>query len=524
MNAMQPFQLREKKGTELLLTAAEAFPAFERAVLASKSEIWASFRIFDLDTRLRSDEAKKIGETWFDLIVHTLARGVRIRMVLTDFDPVVRPKLHALTWRSMRQFYAAREIAGPRADLDVIPSLHASRTGIVPRLAVLPMAWVALRRACKWLNALGDDERKVTLHDMPGLLRYVHTKGNRTVAPRYLTVPVLFPATHHQKLAVIDRRLLYIGGLDLNDRRFDTPEHDQEGKDTWQDVQLLMDGRVVAEAQEHLETFLSVVSGHQPPKPTRRLLRTLSKRRSSDAVHFGPSPVANEILKGHLTLIRRSKRLIYLETQFFRDRQLARTLADAARKNPDLGLIVILPAAPEEVAFEASDDLDSRFGEFLQARCLRKVRKAFGDRVFIGAAAQPRAASKTYKKSSRERLRGADLVYIHSKVSIFDDTEAIISSANLNGRSLRWDTEAGVFLSQGKTVEEVRKKIFGHWLPPDAKEEYFALDTAVRAWRRIAIQNARRAPEDRKGFLLPYDLKAAEEFGVQLPGVPEEMV
>ena len=99
---MKEFELREKKSPEVLLTAAEAFPAFERAVLSARREIWGSFRIFDLETLLRSQEARLIGETWFDLMVHTLGRGVRVRMVLTDFDPVVRPRLHALTWRSVR--------------------------------------------------------------------------------------------------------------------------------------------------------------------------------------------------------------------------------------------------------------------------------------------------------------------------------------------------------------------------------------------------------------------------------------
>lgn len=524
MNAVKPFQLREKKGTRVLLTAAEAYPAFERAVLDAKTEIWASFRIFDLDTRLRSDEALQIGETWFDLMVHTLARGVRVRMVITDFDPVARPKVHAMTWRSMRQFCAAREAAGPNADLVVRPSLHASRTGILPRIAVYPMAASAMRRACKWLNELDPDLRRATMQNLPGLMRYLRTNPDGGVSPLRFIVPELFPATHHQKLAVFDRRLLYIGGLDLNERRYDSPDHRQPGRETWHDVQLMMDGRVVAEAQRHLETFLSVVAGASSPAPVRQLLRTLSRQRLRNAAFFGPKPVANEILEGHKILIRRAKRLIYLETQYFRDRQLARALADAARANPDLGLILILPAAPEEVAFDGSEQLDSRYGEFLQARCVRKVRDAFRERAFIGAGAQPRAATRSYRKKSRERLRGAELVYIHSKVSIFDDTEAIVSSANLNGRSLRWDTEAGVFLSNGRTVDKLRRRVFGHWLPADADEAFFDPATAARAWRRLAIRNARREPEEREGFILPYDLKAAEAFGVELPVIPEEMV
>lgn len=36
----------------LLMTAEEAFPALERAFLAAEREIWASFRVSDLETKL----------------------------------------------------------------------------------------------------------------------------------------------------------------------------------------------------------------------------------------------------------------------------------------------------------------------------------------------------------------------------------------------------------------------------------------------------------------------------------------
>lgn len=445
-------------------------------------------------------------------------------MVLTDFDPVVRPRLHALTWRSVRQFCGAREIAGPEADLDIVPSLHSARTGFLPRLAVAPLALWTLRKDCRWLQCLKSEERRAMLRDLPGLARYVRMLADGSVAPRYLTVPVLFPATHHQKLAVIDRRKLYIGGLDLNERRYDTAEHEQPARETWQDVQLMLEGDVAEEAQAHLESFLSSVAGRADPPPSRQLLRTLSRRRRRPRMHFGPKPLLSQILDCHKLLIRRSKRLIYLETQFLRDRSLCRVLAEAALAKPDLGLILILPAAPEEVAFDARDDLDFRYGEFLQARCLRRLRKAFGARAFIGTAAQPRPASRSHSEGSRDRLRGAEIVYIHSKVSIFDDTEAIVSSANLNGRSLRWDTEAGVILSTPSEVEALRRRIFAHWLPEDAEEAFFDPATAVHFWRRLAIRNALREPAERQGFVMPYDLKAAEEFGVNLPVIPEEMV
>ena len=98
---------RERTTTEVLLTASEAYPAFERAVLEARTEIWGSFRIFDPLTRLRSPEARRVGDTWFDLLADALRRGVAIHLVLADFDPVARPSLHRGTWSSLRRLWGA---------------------------------------------------------------------------------------------------------------------------------------------------------------------------------------------------------------------------------------------------------------------------------------------------------------------------------------------------------------------------------------------------------------------------------
>ncbi len=63
-----------------------------------------------------------------------------------------------------------------------------------------------------------------------------------------------------------------------------------------------------------------------------------------------------------------------------------------------------------------------------------------------------------------------------------------------------------------------------HWLPPDAPKWYIRPETAVAAWRALAIANARRAPEQREGFLMPYDLAAAERIAAAFPFLPSELV
>ena len=509
--------------TRVLLTAAEAYPEYERAVLSARHEIRGCFRIFDPRTRLRSPEARAVGETWFDLILHALKRGVAIDLTISDFDAIGAPDLHRGTWRSIRLLSAARELAGPGARMKVTAALHPARTGHLAGSIFAGLSLSRLREHARDLNALEPVERAERLKELPGLLPYLSLRRDGTVRARHWPPPRLIPATHHQKLAVFDRKVLFIGGLDLDDRRYDTPEHQRSAEMTWHDVMLRMEGRVVSEALAHMDSFRAVTEGRERPPPQRRLLRTLSRARHPAAPYIGPKPVTTEILSAHLALIPRARRLIYLETQFFRDRRLARALALAARRNPDLTMILILPAAPEDVAFGDNVGADARLGEYLQAKCLRILRRDFGRRLFVGGAAQPRRA-RSRTDLGRDTARGAPIIYIHAKVSIFDTRWAIVSSANLNGRSLRWDTECGVFLNSEQTVIDLRRRLMAHWLPEDADERHFAEETAVETWRALARSNLRRPPEKRQGFLLPYEIGPGEEFGHAIPAVPEELV
>jgi phospholipase D1/2 len=515
---------------QVLVTAQEAYPVLERAFLNAEHRIIASFRIFDPTTKLRSPEAQEVGETWLDLIVHTLRRGVDFDLALSDFDPLLAHDLHRQTWWSLRLLSAARELAGPGSgNLRVIPALHSARIGFLPRLLFWTRVCNEVSRTAGSLNELEEPYRRTRIKELPGLACWLMSHTDGTFAAKWLPVPTLVPATHHQKLAVFDGRRTYIGGLDLDERRYDSREHRKPGHLTWQDVQLMIDDPKLGKAAEgHLGNFISETGGRSEPPPRPPLLRTLSAPRKWNIPFLSPRRLKNEIARAHFHEIKQSKDLIYLETQFFRDRGLARRLARAARRNPKLGLILILPAAPEDVAFENRRRADSRYGEFLQARALRIIRRAYKQRLFVGSPAQTRSYSEAQSEEpnpdGRDRLAEAPLIYVHTKVSIFDERAAIVSSANLNGRSLYWDTEAGVRLDRPEDVAQVKRKVMSAWLPRDADNRYYTGSQAVQAWRMLANENLVRRPEGRRCFILPYADRPARRFGRALPGVPEEMV
>ncbi len=513
-----PASPRQIDDFELLITAAEACPVLERAFLAAEREIWASFRIFDLRMRLRSTEALAVGNSWFDLIRHTLERGVDIHFVLTDFDPLLAPSLHHDTWRSMRRLAIASE-ATDGGRLWAHAGMHPARVGWLTRLMLWPVARRKLGKHVRRLRAMAPDARTAYLRETPGLAQFVAIDDDGAVRGALGAPPQFYPVTHHQKLATFDRARLFIGGLDIDERRYDDPRHRRPAAQTWHDVSCMVTGPVVADAQAHLEAFWRA-----PPDARDSgggaFVRTVSHARPRPVISMSPEPRVTEIEAATYRLIARARTLLYFETQFFRHLPLARALARAARANPSLGLIMILPAAPEDVAFEHNTGRDARFGEHLQARCVAKVRQAFGQRQFIGSAAQPRH----HDTEHRDTTMRAPLVYIHSKVSIADDNLAMVTSANLNGRSMRWDTEAGLHIDDADTVTHIRRRLFDHWLGAGAPTALYDLETAVQAWRDRAAHNARAKPEDRLGFILPYDVRPARRFGRKVPLAPEEIV
>lgn len=509
-----------KDDVQVLLTAEEVYPAMERAFLSAKIEISAGYRVFDLSTKLRSDEGRAIGVDWFDLIVHILQKDVSVNFILSDFDAVLAPALHYESWKSRRAFVNARELAGPGARLTVTNAAHSARVGIVPRLLLWPRLVKEVNRTANRLNNAPKAERLRRLECSPALRPLLREAPDGRLSARRWPIPPLVPGTHHQKICVIDRQIAFIGGLDLDERRYDDKRHQRVRNETWQDVQLMCSGAIAEDVDAHLREFLEVVAGRATAKTGGRVLRTLSRKRKTDWPFLGPKPVLRTLAEDHHRLIDRARGLIYLETQYLRDRPFYNRLARAARANPHLSLIVVLPAAPEAIAFDGNTGSDARFGEFLQAKCVAILRSAFGARFTICSPVRPKALDT----KGRDTLCGSPIIYVHSKVSIFDCDRAIVSSANLNGRSLNWDTEAGVMLTDQAHVAHLKRRIFDHWLGADAGPEFHDSATAAALWAERARQNADSAPERRKGFLVPYDVRPTVAFGKRLPGIPEAMV
>ncbi|OOF54933.1 hypothetical protein BKK56_07250 [Rodentibacter genomosp. 2] len=89
-------------------------------------------------------------------------------------------------------------------------------------------------------------------------------------------------------------------------------------------------------------------------------------------------------------------------------------------------------------------------------------------------------------------------VYVHSKVTIIDDVFTVISSANLNTRSMEKDTELGIILEAGEVACDLRKQLWGLHTKqnaaanPEGMYDYNVADSAFEVWSRLLQRNRER--------------------------------
>ncbi|MGI3168814.1 phospholipase D family protein [Pseudooceanicola sp. C21-150M6] len=496
-----------------LITASEMFPALERMILSARTEVLLAFRIFDPRTRLHAPESHQAGlETFADLLHHVAERGLTIRLLMSDFDPVFTADLHRSAWDSAARFasrlreYDNAELICALHDCAPAPVWHLALAGQIRARKAQLRTWPGDRLTPLQLRALNGDYR-------------------------------LRPVTLHQKFAVIDADHAIIGGIDVDDRRWDTPDHDRRPEETWHDVSVEVSGPVVRDIRDHFaECWDRARSGcgtvfsagatplsrdsqvSSPPtgadtRPDMSLIRTVSAHRHHP-VSFGPAIERRDHETAHLDLFAQAQKVVYIETQFLRHLPLARALAKRATQVPELQLILVVPTEPERIIFGRDNGMDARHAQALQIRCLDILRSAFGDRMAVVSPAQAAPAPD----GTPMPVAGSGIIYLHSKVTLVDDRIGIVGSANLNGRSLLWDTEASLRFERPDAVRDLRLRLAQKWLGGAPGDPAYA-----RTWAEAAHQAASQPPEARYTTLLPYPEGRNRRFARYLPIMPAAM-
>ena len=263
-----------------------------------------------------------------------------------------------------------------------------------------------------------------------------------------------FDASHHQKFVVIDGAIGFVGGIDLcasrwDDRshRLDNPLRVNSGGDsyrTFHDVQSYHTGPVVRHLAELFEQRWRTVCGEcidlaGTPPEMRRLpfepslplaaRRVAISRTEVPKLRSVGKPVL-EIRQLFIDAIDAADRLVYIENQYCSSEALAKALIERMRQRRRTRLQIILMIAKDAEAF-----LEQLSIGIAQSRIIRQLKEAATENGHDLGIYYPASIAADGTESP---------TYIHSKLILVDDRFLSVGSANMNNRSMGYDTELNV--------------------------------------------------------------------------------
>ena len=538
---------------EPLIEAAETYPKLEAAITEARHTIHMAYWTIDPTLSVVSDTFDGV---WGDLITDAISRAITVRLVIADFDPVLGRHYHAIAWSSYRRFMALRERVDSAAAerLQIICSRHEARVGTAVRILGQPIIQEHLTAAVDELNELSDKEGRDSamkrLGMMPGLWSHVDVLDDR-ISIAHPTLPTAYPAAHHEKLCVIDDRLVFLGGLDINARRYDTVKH-EDGL-AWHDVACQLEGPAARFFATHFRVrwnneqhdFSNFLANAETPDGVEAMptnsklapveidvadgpdacggvrvapLRTISYQ-SKSTLSRSPQTLISEILDAYLSAIAGAEHLIYIETQFLRSKTIVDALLERAKQKEQLEILVILPLVPEDTLVPGEPNAATKQGQHLQKKWLDLLGQEIGQRFGLFTLLRDGPADPDPINHPKRTER--DIVYVHAKVMVVDATMAIIGSANLNDRSMLTDTETAIAWHEPPAVKRFQDRLWHHALGMDVSDWQSAF---VKKWSAHAVRNAELPAAQRCGFVVPMTASAAAAYAESSLVVPAELI
>ena len=262
-------------------------------------------------------------------------------------------------------------------------------------------------------------------------------------------------ASHHQKIAVIDDAVAFVGGLDLTSHRWDTRAHaaensrrvDPDGKPyaPFHDIQMAVDGDAAAALGElarqrwHTATGQQIdpVSAQNDPWPEALApqLRDVDVGIARTQPAYADNPPVQEVEALYRESIAAAERWIYIENQYLTARAMAECLAQRLREPDGPEVVIVLPE-------RCSGWLEESSMGVLRDHFLRLLREADDhDRLRLY---QPRVPG----------LGQGKFLNVHAKLMVVDDRLLRVGSANLANRSMGLDTECDLAIEAGDAAQE----------------------------------------------------------------------
>ena len=251
-------------------------------------------------------------------------------------------------------------------------------------------------------------------------------------------------ASHHQKIAVIDDAVAFVGGLDLTVKRWDTKEHlaedpkrigpDGKPYSPFHDVMIAVDETAARRLGDLARERWYRATGERigaspgtsdtwPPNLEPDVWDAPSVVIARSEPAWDGREAVNEVGALYDDSIASARRSIYIENQYFTCGRICERLAARLEEPDGPEVVIVAPCACSGWLEEATMGLQ-------RAQMIEHLRKA--DRFGRFRIYYPVIPGLEGRFS------------VHSKVMIVDDRSARVGSSNLANRSMTLDTECDV--------------------------------------------------------------------------------
>jgi len=274
-------------------------------------------------------------------------------------------------------------------------------------------------------------------------------------------------AAHHMKILAVDDTVAFCGGIDMTLGRWDTCAHEEGRKGRrspwgnqlgpWHDATTCVSGPAARMIGDLARQRWQRACGEELPQVEDGAATwpecltpdfddvTIGIARTIPA--YEDSPQISEIEKLKLDIIRRAKKSLYIESQYFASITIALAIAERLREDDPPEIVVVNPDTAEGW-------LEAKVMDSARIQMMRRVLDA--DRHERFRILYPVNEAETP-------------IYVHAKIMIADDEILKIGSANLNNRSMGYDTECDLVLegtdeTARETIARIRNSLLAEHL------------------------------------------------------------
>lgn len=227
----------------------------------------------------------------------------------------------------------------------------------------------------------------------------------------------------HRKIAVIDGRVAFTGGVNLADEYI----NEQKRFGHWKDTAVMLQGEAVRSFTLMFLTMWNIDEKRQEKYEKYLLPAKAFQNIPSDGfvMPYGDCPFDDFYVAKHiyLDILNTANRYVYIMTPYLiLDNETIEALCYAARRGVDVK--IILPHIP-----------DKKYAFWLA--------KSYQEELLAGGV-------KIYEYTPG---------FVHAKVMVADDNMAVIGSSNLDFRSFYLHYECGVYLYENSEIQKVEEDV-----------------------------------------------------------------